>query len=334
VRVVFAGSPAIAVPALKALAAMELLGDAVFLAGVITNPDSARGRGKLFASTDISLAVDELNRERGARGLAPIPLLKPEKLRLEAREETAALRPDLLVSFACGHIFGPKFLALFPLGGINVHPSLLPKYRGPTPIPAAILNRDTETGITIQKLAAEIDAGDILIQERFPLSLKETAGELSKTAAEKAAEILPRAIRDIAMGKALWQPQTGAPSYCPLIAKEDGLINWEKSAAEIDAIVRAYNPWPLAWTKSGERNLYILEAEAMEEAEEAALRQEPGGAALPAGTVLGKQKGRGIVIAAGKGTLLVKRLQYQAKKALDWQAFLNGARGFLGSRLG
>jgi methionyl-tRNA formyltransferase len=312
---------------------MELLGDAS-LAGVITNPDSVRGRGKLFASTDISSAVDELNREREARGLGPVPLLKPEKLRTEAREEVAALKPDLLVSFACGHIFGPKFLALFPLGGINVHPSLLPKYRGPTPIPAAILNRDTETGITIQKLAVEIDAGDILIQEKFPLSLKESAGGLSKIAAEKAAEILPRAIRDIALGKALWRPQKGTPSYCSLIAKEDGCIGWKKRAVEIDAMVRAYNPWPLAWTKSGDLNLYILEAEALEEPGEAALLKELKPDKFQAGTVLGKQKGRGILIATGKGTLLVKRLQYQTKKALDWQAFLNGARGFLGSRLG
>jgi methionyl-tRNA formyltransferase len=333
VRVVFAGSPAIAVPALKALAAMELSGGAS-LAGVITNPDSLRGRGRLPASTDISVAVDELNRERKVLGLALLPLLKPEKLRAEAREEVAALQADLLVSFASGHIFGPKFLALFPLGGINVHPSLLPKYRGPTPIPAAILNRDTETGITIQKLALEIDAGDILIQEKFPLLLKESAGELSKIAAEKAAKILPRAIRDIALGKALWRPQKGAPSYCPLIAKDDGRIDWNKSAGEIDAMVRAYNPWPLAWTKSGGLNLYILEAEAPEEPEEAALLKELTPVKLPAGTVLGKQKGRGILVTTGKGTLLLKRLQLEAKKALDWQAFLNGARGFLGSRLG
>jgi methionyl-tRNA formyltransferase len=324
-RILFAGSPAIAVPALEAVFALSADhrdGSRGFeLAGLLTNPDSPRGRRGEAVPTELAAAAERL----AAAGKAPVPALKPEKLDAEARRLAAALEPDLLVSFAYGRIFGPKFLSLFPLGGINIHPSLLPKYRGPTPIQAAILNRERETGITIQKLALEMDAGDILAQERFPLNGRETAAGLSEIMARKAADLLPAVLRGIAEETLRARPQDpGGVSRCALIAKEAGLIDWTKSAPEIDARIRAFDPWPLSWTTHGERRLFILKAEPLDDA----------AAPAPPGRVLGIDKERGILIQTGKGTLAAAALQYQAKKAQDWRTFLNGARNFIGCRLG
>jgi len=322
VRILFAGSPAIAVPALKAIADMSAGGEGFALAGLLTRADSPKGRSGKPEPTECAMAAQQF--------CGNPPLLKPEKLDSAAREQAASLKADILVSFAYGAIFGPKFLALFPQGGINIHPSLLPKYRGPTPIPAAILNRETVTGITIQRLAAEMDSGDILVQEETPLDGRETTASLSETMAKKAAELLPTALRGIAGGTLRATPQDHhAATYCSFIKKEDGLIDWNKSAVEIDAQIRAFNPWPLSWTAHGELQLFVLKAEALE----TVLENADNAPALP-GQVLGKDKDKGILIQTGNGILAVTELQYQTKKALEWKAFLNGARNFIGAKLG
>jgi methionyl-tRNA formyltransferase len=260
-------------------------------------------------------------------------VLKPEKLGSGARGQIEALGPDILVSFAYGKIFGPKFLALFPLGGINIHPSLLPAYRGPTPIPQAILNRDRETGISIQRLAPEMDSGDILVQEAFPLTGAETAASLGGEMARRGALLIVQALRGVAAGTLEARPQDHAKaSYCRLLSREDGRIDWGGGALDIEARIRAYNPWPLSWTMDGEQRLYILKASVGGAPPEPGEKKE-GTAAAP-GTVLGIDRERGILVQTGEGTLAVSMLQYGAKKALDWKAFLNGARGFAGRRLG
>jgi methionyl-tRNA formyltransferase len=322
-RLLFAGSPAIAVPALLALASLEKEG--VCLAGVLTNPDSARGRSGKPEPTDVGAAALRLGLGGG--------VLKPEKLDAQAREAVSALGADLLVSFAYGRIFGPRFLSLFPLGGINVHPSLLPKYRGPTPVQAAILSGDAETGITIQKLAAEMDAGDILLQERIPLSGRETMERLSDVAAERGAALLSGLILNIAASGALpeGRAQEGEIVYCSLIGKEQGRIDWAESAVAIDRRIMAYTPWPLCLTKQGEAELFILEGRPFEGGFTGSPSETEG--KIP-GTVLGVDKKQGILVQTGEGIFAVEKLQYRAKKALDWKAFLNGARNVLGSRLG
>jgi methionyl-tRNA formyltransferase len=317
-RVLFAGSPGIAAAALETLVRMEASGR-VELAGLLTNPDSSRGRSGRREPTETAAAAMALEKGR-SRG--SIPVLKPERLDARAREAVSALNPDLLVSFAYGRIFGPRFLEIFPQGGLNIHPSLLPRYRGPAPIQAAILNRDRETGITIQRLALEMDAGDILAREAFPLTLRETAASLSETAALKGAALLEKLLSgELPPGR----PQEGVPVYCSLMAKEDGLIDWGRSALDIDAQIRAFNPWPLCFTRRGETPLYILEALALEDA---------GDSSSPPGTVLGTDKARGILVQTGRGVLAVSRLQLPAKKALDWKSFLNGVRDFGASPLG
>jgi methionyl-tRNA formyltransferase len=306
-RVFFAASPAIAVNTLEILSNT----DGIELAGVLTNPDTPKGRQGIPQPTEVGLACR-----------ANFPVLKPLNLDAKAREDIAALKPELLVSFAYGRIFGPKFLELFPLGGINIHPSLLPKYRGPSPIQAAILNRDRETGISIQTIAAEIDCGDILAQEVLQLTGRETAASLSDIVSHRAASMLPGVLEQIAAGKARKMPQdNGKASYCKLIDRDAGLIDWNKSAAEIEAAVRAYNPWPLCRTSHKGRELYILKAAAVDAAE-----------AYPPGFVF--KSDQGIFVQTGEGALAPLELQYQAKKALEWRDFLNGARDFIGSKLG
>jgi methionyl-tRNA formyltransferase len=343
VRIIYAGSPGIAVPALEAVETLSLSG-ALELAGLLTNPDSPRGRHGKSETTETGAAALRLSAEREKRGRAPLAVLKPERLDAGAREAVEALKPDLLVSFAYGRIFGPRFLALFPLGGINIHPSLLPAYRGPTPIPQAILNRDAETGITIQTLAAEMDGGDILVQEKVPLAGRETSESLGKTMAAKAAELLPGLLRDMAAKQSAGEKICGRPqdhaaaTFCSLLSKEDGHIDWNRSAAAIDAAIRAFTPWPLSYTEHKGRRLYILEALPLNGADGAhpALPPAPPSAlpsALP-GAVLGVDKQRGILVQTGDGVLLARLLQYEAGKALEWRAFLNGARDFTGSRLG
>jgi methionyl-tRNA formyltransferase len=311
-RILFAGSPDIAVPSLNAVYSH----DGIELAGVLTNRDTPKGRHGSAEPTDIALA---------AQKMTGIPVLKPEKLDAAAREQVAALKPDLLVSFAYGHIFGPKFLALFPLGGINVHPSLLPKYRGPSPIQAAILNRDAETGISVQMLALEMDQGDILAAEKIELSGRETAGSLSELAAQKAALLLVSVLTQIKDGTAVKTAQNHEEaSYCTLISRDEGLIDWSLSAARIEAKIRAFDPWPLCRTIHNGRELYILKADIFK-----GQIQEKN-----CGQVLGIDKENGILIQTGDGILSVTQLQYQAKKALVWRDFLNGARDFIGSQLG
>jgi methionyl-tRNA formyltransferase len=327
-RILFAGSPAIALPSLETLVSLALEDETFELAGVLTNPDSVKGRHGGAEPTEVGKALPGFSREFESRGRVPPVLLKPEKLDLRAREAAARLRPDLLVSFAYGSIFGPRFLSLFPMGGINIHPSLLPKYRGPAPIPAAILGRDTETGITVQRLALEMDAGDILIQESFPLCGRETAGELSETAAAKGAALLRRVLRDMSGGTLAGRPQNHREaSYCSLITKEDGRVNWEMDAGDIDARIRAYTPWPLSWTTHGDRRLNILEGTPGGQG------SAPAGSGAVPGTVLGVDKNRGILVQTGGGVLGIARLQYHTKKALEWRTFLNGVRDFIGSRL-
>jgi methionyl-tRNA formyltransferase len=320
--VLFAGSPGIAVPSLRALA--EGRCPAAELAGVLTNADSRKGRGGGEEPTEVGALAEEYR--RGGKGFA---LFKPPRLDAAFRGELAG-RFDLLVSFAYGRIFGPRFLALFPLGGINVHPSLLPRYRGPSPIPAAILGGDRETGVTIQTLAAVTDSGDILAQERFPLTGRETAAGLGEAAAARAALMLPPLLEAIAGGTAEGRPQDHArATHCSLITKEEGRIDWSMGVREIDARIRAFTPWPLSWTDRDGQELYVLQA------------RPYGGTAFPAGPagaapglVLGVDTHWGILVQTGDGILAVERLQYRTKKALGWKDFLNGVRDFAGSCLG
>ncbi len=324
-KVLFAGSPALAVPSLRALARGE---GGVELVGVLTNPDAEKGRGKRVDPSEVAAAAVSINEERVASGLDPLPILKPSRLGAEARSLIEPLGADLLVVVAYGRIFGPKFLDLFPLGGINFHPSDLPKYRGATPMPAAILARDEATAFSVQRLALKMDAGDILLKEQIPLDGSVTTESLSALAASRGAFLLCEALRLIGEGTASGIPQDeNLATYCSVIRKEDGLVDWDLSVMEIDARIRAYYPWPLAHTLSRGTRLNILAASPH-------LGSSFDGTGSEPGTVLGIDKRAGILVQTGEGILALTRLQYETKKPLDWKSFLNGARDLVGSRLG
>ena len=339
-RVVFAGSPEIAVPSLRAVSGVTKL------VAVLTNPESQKGRGLVASATPVAIAAAEI--APGSR----LPILAFEHLGGEAREAVAALSPDLLVSFAYGRIFGPKFLALFPLGGVNIHPSLLPRWRGPTPIPAAILHREAESGVSVQRLALAgadgpgIDAGDLLAVERIVLDPRETTVSLSRKAAEVGARLVADFLAAMVEGRHEARPQEGTPTYSTLLKKDDGLIDWNRPVEELDALVRAFDPWPGAFTRFRGLRLSILEAVAYP-----GRHWEGGGGGsmgagtilgmgagtnlgMGAGTILGMDKSLGLMVQGHDGFVALRRLQLQQKKALGWREFANGIRDLAGERLG
>jgi len=313
VRILFAGSPDIAVPSLEALAGAH------DIVGVLTNPPSPKGRGLALSPTPVA--------ERAASILPGVPLLAPLKLGQAERELVRSLAPDILAVYAYGRIFGPKFLALFPRGGINAHPSLLPRWRGCAPIPYAIISRDERTGLCVQRVAREMDAGDIL--DRVELSLRgdETTGSLSAWAAEAGAAALLRVLAAIERGTERAEPQDASQaSYCAAIRKDDGLISWDESPETLYAKLRAYSPWPGVWTTMKGERLSILGMEPYD-----------GGAfgdAEPPGAVLRMDKARGILVKAGSGVLALTALQLRGKKAMGFKDFCNGVRGLEGLVLG
>jgi methionyl-tRNA formyltransferase len=314
---IFAGSPAIAVPALRAVA------DAGFaVVAVLTNPDSTKGRSGAAAPTPVAQCAEGLS----------LPVIKHARVDGEVMDKVRLLSPSLLITFAYGALFPAEFLALFPAGGINCHPSLLPKYRGAAPIQEAILRRDAVTGVSIQYLAERMDEGDIIMREEIPLGGRETAESLSTLVAERGAALLVKAVSLIKQGAAtrVKQLETAA-SYCGKIGKDEGWIDWLQPASGIDAKIRAFTPWPLCRTCVAGKELLVLEAHAAEAGREN-IPPNLSAAAVP-GAVIGVDKKEGILVQTGAGVLAVTRLQWQTKKALNFRDFLNGAKDFIGTIL-
>ena len=317
-RILFAGSPDISATLLKHLLENQKNGYWQ-VAGVLTNPDAPKGRKAELLPTSVAQI---------ASTLAPgIPLFKFEHLDAFAREEISKVKADLLVCFAYGKIFGPKFMALFPMGGINVHPSLLPAYRGCAPVPAAILNCEKETGVTVQKLAQEMDTGDILLQQKILLDGSENSESLLAKAAEISLNMVTKVLENYAEGKTEGLKQEGNASYSQMLKKEDGLIDWSESAEKIDAKIRAFYPWPGAFTQSAGSLLRIHEAVIYK-------KDFPAESEAESGCVLGTDKSSGIIVKTGKGLLALKNVQLQGKKAMNWKDFMNGSRNYVGTVLG
>jgi methionyl-tRNA formyltransferase len=320
VKLFFAGTPEIAVAPLVAIQ------NKWEVTGVLTQPDKTKGRGKKSVESPVKARALELGLE----------VFQPESLDEQFIESIIKTGPDLLVVAAFGRIFRKSFLDIFPLGGINLHPSLLPLYRGCSPISAPILNGDSETGITIQKLALKMDAGDILMQKKIPLGSDETASGLTSRASEIGAALLVEVIEAIEMNRINPVPQAEErATYCAMLTKEDGLIDWCSSAVEIHRKVRAFDLWPGTYTHWNSSILRILDAEIYTGVE------TPVGKTAPEthrenkpGEVIGVDTKRGILIQTGDGTLAVSRLQLQSKKPLDFKSFLNGVRDFQYTVLG
>jgi methionyl-tRNA formyltransferase len=310
-RLLFAGSPELAVPSLEALARHHEL------CGVLTNPDRPTGRGREPAQTPVKRAGLSLG----------VHVLQPATFDTVLAERVRRLSPELLVVVAFGTILKPEFLSLFPRGGINLHASLLPRYRGPAPITAVILAGESETGLTVQTLAPRMDAGDILALRRVELTGEETTASLSRRLAGLGPGLLLETLAGLDAGTITSQPQDEArASYCRLVRKEDGRVDWHSSAVHIERMIRAYDPWPRAFTTFHGSQLALLSGRVFPD--------EIDCAEKPEGLVLEADSGYGILVRTGRGVLCVDALQLQARKPLDWRSFLNGHRDLIGTILG
>jgi len=310
-RVVFMGTPEFSVPSLAALADTEN----VVLA--VTNPDRPSGRGQ-------TLAVPPVKAKAARRG---IPVFQPEKAKApESVARIAAESPDLIVVVAYGHILPPSILSIPKHGCINVHASLLPKYRGAAPINWAIARGETETGVTIMKMDAGMDTGPMLHVRAIPIGEDDTAGTMFPKLAVLGAEALGEALRKLHDGTLTEAPQDNAlATYAPMLKKEHGLIDWGRPAREVRNLVRGMTPWPSVFAIHGGKTLKILAAAVADGAESPGQQATPGEIAA-----VGKD---GIVVVCGEGALRLERVQPEGGKAMDAWAYAQGRRIVKGDRL-
>jgi methionyl-tRNA formyltransferase len=308
-RLVFMGTPEFAVPVLTAL-----LDAGHHVAAAYCQPDKPAGRGQLLEPPPVKVHAAQRR----------LPVLQPPTLRSpEAQAELAALKHDAIVVAAYGKLLPPEVLAVPPLGCLNIHPSLLPKYRGPSPVATAILNGDEVTGVTVMKLDEGMDSGPILVQRETPIGPTETADALTTRLFQVGAALLVEALPTVALGKAVFQPQDKSQATLTRkLSKEDGLVDWSKPAIHIARQVRAYHPWPGTFTTWDRRMLKLFEAVA----------QGTDSKAQP-GQVLRLDEA-GVAVAAGEGILCVGRLQEEGRRAVSAKEFLAGHPGFVGATLG
>jgi methionyl-tRNA formyltransferase len=282
---------------------------------VYTQPDKSAGRGRLLVSSPVKKTAEEL----GLRVIQPAGFKKQETV-----EELAAIQPDLAVVAAYGKILPQRVLDIPKYGCINIHPSLLPRHRGVSPVAAAILEGDEFTGISIMLLDAGTDTGPVLAQAKIPVSGHDTTGsltyKLSLIGAEMLLEVIPRYIK----GELPPRPQNDAEaSYCGMLTKEEGEIDWTMPAQDIWRRIRAFQPWPGCFTRWQGRQLKIIEAAPM-----------PGAAESRPGLVIAVDKGRaGFGVGTGEGMLVVHRLQLEGKKAMNAAEFLRGQQKLVGAVL-
>ena len=321
-RIVFAGTPIFTLPLL------DLLAREFSLVGVLTSPPKRQGRRMEMKDSDVFVCT-ELLKKHGV--ISPdIPIFAVEEIDDKLISSIAELKPDLLVCFAYGKLFPKKMLDVFTLGGINVHPSLLPKWRGPSPIPFAIYSGDKESGVSIQTIKEKMDSGDILIQEKFRIEAGDTTEIiLSSKVAALSAQMVAKVLLnfDDYIKNAKVQNEENA-SYSRLLKKEDGLIDWKKTAIEIERQILAFTPWPGTYTFCDGKKLNIIDAVAMND--DNSIENQ---ANASSGLVIAKKNDIGILVKTGKGILCIRQLQWQTKKILNWKDFLNGAPDFIGSIL-
>ena len=301
-KILFMGTPDFAVPVLEALIAA---GHEVVLA--VTQPDKAAGRSKALVPPPVKVCAQ-------AHG---IPVFQPERVRRpEAMAELEQVQADLGVVVAFGQILPQALLDLPSHGCFNVHASLLPMYRGASPINHVILAGEKESGVTIMQMDAGIDTGDILLQEAVPIEEDETAETLAEKLSALGARLIVRAVEALEDGTLTHTPQEGDTCYAGMLKKEMGLIDWKLPAETIERQVRGLLPWPGTYTFREGRKLTVGAAKA--------LAQEVPPNLIP-GAVLEADK-RGLLLQTGEGALRILQLQPEGKKMMDAKSFLNGSR--------
>lgn len=310
IRIVFMGTPAFAVPTLERL----IEGEAFDVVGVLTQPDRPAGRGRRPKPSPVRLVAEA----------HAIQVWTPERLRgnLEILDTLRKLAPDVIVVAAYGLILPPDVLEIPPHGCLNVHASLLPRYRGAAPVAAAILNGDRETGVTIMLMDEQMDHGPILAQRRTPIRPDDTQATLTQRLAHLGAELLVEVLPRWVAGAIEARPQDHAQAtYAPMLKKEDGRIDWRTSAVHIERMIRAYDPWPGAWTTFRGQVFKIVRGRALDLTTDA----------VP-GQVL--ETAHGLAVATGEGVLLLETVQPAGKRAMPAADFARGHRDFIGTVLG
>ncbi len=306
-RVVFLGTPEFAVPSLKALASEH------DVLAVFTQPDRPKGRGRQLAESPV----------KAAASLLKIPIHQPERIRRpEAVELLRSLDPEIMIVVGYGQIIPQTIIDLPPHGILNVHASLLPKYRGAAPIQWAIANGESETGVTIMQIDAGLDTGDMLLKAKTDIGANETAPELSARLAPLGAELLLEAIRLIAKGTAAREKQNSEEaSFAPVLKKEDGLINWSNPSPHIYNRLRGFTPWPGAYTSFRNGQMSVL-----------AGRPREAPSVAPGALIADRRR---MFAGCGENTTLeLLQVQLAGKKPMSAEAFLNGYRLAENEKLG
>jgi len=299
-RIAYAGTPEFAVPALESITNSQHE-----LVAVLTQPDRKSGRGRKITKSPVKSAITSSN----------VQVLQPENVNSDEQiSQLEKLKLDMIVVAAYGQIFSERLLVLPKLGCINIHASLLPKWRGASPIQHAILSGDDGSGVTIMQMARGMDAGDIWLQSNCEISDKDTAQSLHNKLALLGGEIILEAIDMVANRSQDPIPQdSGKASYCSKLKKSDGIIDWSESADFILRKVRAFHPWPGAHTTFNGKRLRITKA---------FLGQASATQQALAGTVIEISK-QGIEVVAGKGTVILSELVPEGKKCVSATDFSN-----------
>ena len=303
-RIAFAGTPEFAVPALAALRASRHQ-----LVGVLTQPDRPAGRGRRLEAGPVKQYALE----------AGLPLAQPASLRTEAgRAALLGWAPELLVVVAYGLILPREALAIPPRGCLNIHGSLLPRWRGAAPIQRALLAGDAVTGVTIMQMDAGLDTGPMLLERRWPIGPTDTSATLHDALARLGADALLEAIAGLESGALAPRPQPAeGVTHAPKIDKAEARVDWREPAPLIDRRIRAYQPWPVAETALDGEQLRLHEARPIADADAARA------AGVAPGTVLGLREGA-LQVACGEGCLAVTRLQRAGRRAVSAREFANG----------
>ena len=305
------GSPDFALPTLRLLAAHYPL------AGVVTQPDKPAGRGRVLTAPPVKLLAQELG----------LPVIQPIRLREpEALAQLQAWQPDLIVVAAFGQILRPAVLDLPHFGCLNVHASLLPRWRGAAPIQAAILHGDAETGVTVMRMDPGVDTGLVLSQRAIPISPDDTAGSLSDKLAVLGAQLLIDTLPGYLNGTILPQPQAQAQStHAPMLKKEDGQLDFTQSAEALARRVRAFNPWPGTYTLWEGQILKVHRAHAVGAGPRPALTSVLTSAPTPGARLVHQ----GLpAIATANGPLVLDEVQPAGKKLMPGKVFLQGAKNW------
>ncbi len=311
INIVFIGTPKFAVPAFLELMTCQ----EIKISAVITQPDKPVGRKQILQAPAVKIAAQEHH----------LPIYQPIKI-IKLEDELRRLQSDIILVIAYDQLIPPSILNLPRLGCINVHGSLLPKYRGAACIPHSIINGDQKTGITIMKMDQGLDTGPIIKQEIVEISDDETSGSLLAKLALLAARTLPQTIINYVSGQLVPQPQDESQAVkVTKINQDDARINWQQSAQQIDRLIRAMQPWPVAWSTWNQKKVKILETKLISfPTLKIVFDSKPGKLFYLDGE---------LAVLCGQDALLIKKLQLEGKKKVTADEFIRGHRHLIGSIL-